>query len=319
MSLGADVSNHPELLSMLVFLAVFLLTGGGGGLVLFHLYGDHRRTVIRLRDLSAAQPAPGASGGMGQMALTALPRIGNLILPSNEEQLAFLKARLTRAGIYGPNAVKIFLGMKMMLMLVLPLAASVFPYAMGLLTGQQALTLGVMAISVGLLTPSFWLDYQRNRRQEELRRALPDILDMLVLCVEAGVSLIAAFQRVTEEVQVVHPGLAREMNIMQREIQLGLSIGDALMKFGNRCDIEEVRNLAQILLQSERYGTSSVKALRIHADTSRQQRQQNAEEKAQKAAVKILFPTLLCIFPAIFIVILGPAAYQMAALFSQMK
>jgi tight adherence protein C len=313
------VAENPELLSMLVFLAVFLLTAGIGGLVLFHLYGDHRRAVTRLRDLSAAQPTPAAPRGMGKLALFALPKIGNLILPSNEEQLAFLKTRLTRAGIYGPNAVKIFLGMKMMLMLVLPLAASVIPFAMGLLSWLQALALGVTAMGVGLLTPSFWLDYQRGRRQEELRRALPDILDMLVLCVEAGVSLIAAFQRVTEEVQVVHPGLAREMNIIQREIQLGLSIGDALLKFGDRCDIDEVRNLAQIILQSERYGTSSVKALRIHSDTSRQQRQQSAEEKAQKAAVKILFPTLLCIFPAIFIVILGPAAYQMAALFSQMK
>jgi tight adherence protein C len=259
---------------------------------------------------------PGGLDRGGKMARAALPLIGDLILPNNAEQLAFLKSRLTRAGIYGPNAVKIFLGIKVLLVLVLPLTAGVLPLLLGLVGWRAAGFLAVVACGVGILTPGFWLDFQRSRRQEELRAALPDILDMLVLCAEAGVSIHAAFQRVTEEVQVVHPGLAREMNIMHSEIQIGLSIGDALLKFAERCDIDEVRTLAQIIQQAERYGTSTVKALRLHADTSRQARQLRAEEQAQRAAVKILFPTLLCIFPAIFIVILGPAAYQIAAMFS---
>ena len=107
------------------------------------------------------------------------------------------------------------------------------------------------------------------------------------------------------------------MNIMQREIQLGLSTGEALKKMGERCGLEDVRDLASVLLQSERFGASMVKALRQHAESWRQERQQRAEEQAHKSAVKILFPTLLCIFPAIFIVLLGPAAFQMAALFSK--
>src|SRR5439155_20687801 len=110
-----------------------------------------------------------------------------------------------------------------------------------------------------------------------------------------------------------------ELDIIQREMQMGLSCGEAMKKFAGRCDLEEVRNLASVLLQSERFGAGVVKALRIHADTARQERQQRAEEVAQKAAVKILFPTLLCIFPAIFIVILGPAAYQIAGMLSKMK
>src|SRR5262249_42893053 len=170
----------------------------------------------------------------------------------------------------------------------------------------------VVALGVGMLTPSLWVDYQRKRRQAELRRALPDAVDMLVLCVEAGLSLRAAVQRGTAELQLPHPRLARAMDIQLREVQLGLSVGEAMQKFGERCGLDEVRELAAVLLQSERYGTASVKALRLHSETCRQQRQQRAEERAQKAAVKILFPTLLCIFPAIFIVILGPAAYQIA-------
>ena len=129
--------------------------------------------------------------------------------------------------------------------------------------------------------------------------------------------MTAAFQRVTGEVLLVHPLLGEEMSMMQREIQLGLSTGEALKKMGERCGLDDVRELASVLLQSERYGASVVKALRMHADSWRAERQQRIEELAQKAAVKILFPTLLCIFPAIFIVLLGPAAFQMATLFAK--
>jgi tight adherence protein C len=311
--------NDADLVSMLVFLGVFLGTVGAGGLVLARLYGDNRKAVERLRNLSPTGKAGPETAG-GETALGGLlPRAGNLLLPSNRDQLAQLKTRLTQAGIYGPNSVKIFLGVKVLLMVLLPATAAVLPLVLELLTWERAVMIGGVACGVGMLTPSFWLDYQREARKNDLRRAIPDTIDMLVLCMEAGVSLIAAFQRVAEELRIVHPGLAKELNIIQREIQLGLSIGDALMKFGDRCDIDEVRNLATVIQQSERYGASSVKALRVHSESCRQERQQKAEEKAQKASVKILFPTLLCIFPAIFIVILGPAAYQIGSMFSKMR
>jgi tight adherence protein C len=142
---------------------------------------------------------------------------------------------------------------------------------------------------------------------------------MLVLCVEGGVSMTSAMQRVASELQTAHPVLGAELNILLREMQMGLSAGAAMKKLAERCDLEEVHNLASVLLQSERFGAGVVKALRLHADMARQERQQKAEEMAQKAAVKIIFPTLLCIFPAIFIVILGPAAYQIAGMVSKMK
>jgi len=152
-----------------------------------------------------------------------------------------------------------------------------------------------------------------------LRRGLPDALDMIVLCVEGGVSLTSALQRVTAELQTAHPTLGLEMNVAQREMMLGLSPGEAFQKLAHRTGLDEARSLSNVLLQAERYGAGLVKALRIHADTLRHQRQQKAEEMAQKAAVKILFPTLLCIFPAIFIVILGPAAFKIAEIFSKMN
>jgi tight adherence protein C len=140
---------------------------------------------------------------------------------------------------------------------------------------------------------------------------------MLVLCLEGGVTFAAAMQRVTDELQVVHAELGVEMTIVQREMQLGLSAGDALRKFADRCGLADVRDLANVIQQSERYGASVTRALRTFADSARTERQQKAEEEAQKAAVKILFPTLLCIFPAIFIVVLGPAAFQMARIFAR--
>jgi tight adherence protein C len=314
-----------ELASMAVFVAVTLGVLAVGDWLLSRLYGNPRRVASRLRGMDPASAASGPGGPAAPEAKAAgfaqslLPRIGALITPRDGANRGRLKARLTQAGIYGPNAVSILLGVQLLLTMLLPAAAGLLPFAFGLLRGWQAVLLGLTAAGVGVLTPGLWLDYQRNRRRTELHRALPDAIDMLVLCVEAGLSLPAALQRMTAELQVAHPGLAQEMNIIQRESQLGLSVGEALQKFGDRCGLDEVRQLATVVVQAECYGTSSIKALRLHAENCRRQRQQKAEERAQKAAVKIVFPTLLCIFPVIFIVIVGPAAYQIAGLLSKMK
>jgi tight adherence protein C len=306
-----------SLLSMLIFLAVFAGIGGLGFLVYHQMSGDRRRAIARLRNLGSADlPATQEKPTVRELASTALPKIGALLLPRKEAQRATLQKRLVHAGYYGSNAVHLLLGMKLILMLTLPLAGVVL-YALGNLSLKWALIVTLSASCVGMLLPGLWLDHCVKQRQRMLRNGLPDALDMLVLCMEGGISLVAAFQRVTGELYVVHPVLGREFNILQREIQLGLSAGESLRKMGERCGLDDVRDLASVLLQSERFGASMVKALRQHADAWRIERQQRAEEMAQKAAVKILFPTMLCIFPAIFIVLLGPAAMQMARLFSK--
>src|SRR5438067_1026350 len=138
-------------------------------------------------------------------------------------------------------------------------------------------------------------------------KAPADALDMLVLCIEGGLSMNAALQRITGELVHVHPALGEELTLVVQTVNLGLSVGEAVKQLGDRCGLEEVRDLASLLLQSERFGAGVAKTLRTHADSSRTDRQQRAEELAQKASVKILFPMLLFIFPAIFIVLLGPA------------
>jgi tight adherence protein C len=139
---------------------------------------------------------------------------------------------------------------------------------------------------------------------------LPDALDVIVVCLEAGLSISGALSRVARELGSAHPLLAQELGIVEREIQMGRSTGDAMRQLAVRFDLEELRSLAAVIKQSEQFGTSVVKAFNVYAESIRVQRHQRAEELARKAAIKILFPTVLCIFPGIFIVLLGPAAIR---------
>jgi tight adherence protein C len=305
------------LTSMLVFLLVFFAVCGFSVALFNWASKDQRRAVTRLRQLSAEQGGALSARPPALPLDAALLKIGRLLLPRSEGRRDSLKQELIRAGFYSAAATRIFVGAKALLMLVLPLVCAGIPAALGVLAWRHVPLAAISACAVGMVAPGMWLARKVNQRQRLLRGALPDALDMLVLCLEGGISLVGAFQRVTGELSAAHPVLGAEMTILEREIQLGLSAGEALKKFSERCGLDDVRELASVLLQSERYGASVVKALRTHAESWRTARQQQAEERAQQAAVKILFPTLLCIFPAIFIVLLGPAALQMAKLFAR--
>jgi tight adherence protein C len=311
------MSQWDSVVSMVVFLGVFSAIFALSVLVFVRAYGDRKRAIDRLRAMADDAPPSEIGPGLGASLRNLLPRLGGSLLPGNEGRLSSTKKNLLQAGFYHPNALSIILGVKLALMVMLPVLAAAIPYFIGVLSLNMAIVASLSASAVGMIAPSLWLERRVAERHSVLRHSLPDALDMLVLCLEGGVSMAAALQRVTTELMAIHPVLGGEMSIMQREIQLGLSAGEALKKMAERCGLAEVRDLASVWLQSERFGASMVKALRLHADTSRQERQQQIEERAQKAAVKILFPTLLCIFPAIFIVLLGPAAFQLAGLFSR--
>src|SRR5262249_21998681 len=216
-------------------------------------------------------------------------------------------------------AMVYFLGIKMLLI--------VGPLILGLLVGltgflgiglMEGAVVGAILGGLGMIGPSFWLDHQKKTRQTNFRRSLPDALDVLVICLEGGLSLPAGLKRVALELKTAHPTLAYELNIVQREIQMGRSAGESLRQFAQRADLEEIRSLASLIIQTEKFGASLVKALRVHADTLRQKRLFYAEEMAQKAATKVLFPTVLFILPCIFVVILGPAVIQIWGMFSRL-
>jgi tight adherence protein C len=272
---------------------------------------DRRKTAARLRSIGGG-PALKQEG----WTFVALPSLQAFSTLTTKNRVVELRMKLLQAGYRRASAPMIFIAIRVLLVLAVVLGGA----SAGLIAGWSWKKNAFVAFTSGaaaMIAPGIWLGSRVKSRQQLLRNALPDALDMLVLCLEGGAGFSAAMQKVTDELNVVHPILGLEMNIIQREIQLGLSAGESLMKFADRCGLADVRDLAMVISQSERFGASLTKALRNFTEAARHDRQQQAEERAQKAAVKILFPTLVCIFPAIFIVILGPAAFQMAKMFSR--
>jgi tight adherence protein C len=215
-----------------------------------------------------------------------------------------LRRRLVRGGFQSPGAPAVYWGIRIALPLALMAATLLFvPFA-----GTIGLLFGVLAAGFGWLAPSFYLDTRIRKRQKELRLALPDTLDLLVTTVEAGLGLNQAMVRVAQEISQVSPQMAQELTLVNLEIRAGKSREESLRALGDRSGVEDLRSLATMLIQTDRFGTSVVQALRVHADTMRVKRKQRAEEEAAKTAVKILFPLLVFIFPALFVVLMGPAA-----------
>jgi tight adherence protein C len=249
---------------------------------------------------------------------SAARRILNLaarLVPNDQRERTQLEARLMHAGIYAAWAPSVFLTVKLCLIVVPPVLGFVLGEA-GVFEPRRSLLYGATAGGFGILLPRLWLDRRKARRQAALNRSLPDLLDLMVTCVQSGMSMEAALLRVTSEIEVAHPILAAEMAVVQRQIELGASPDVALRNFAERSDLGSLYSMSTLLEQARRFGTSLSDALRTQAEMMRCQREELAEELAQKAAVKILFPTLLFIFPAIFVVLVGPAAVQLAATFS---
>jgi len=220
-----------------------------------------------------------------------------------------LKERLKQAGFYRPSALHLFT-VSRILLAALPILIGYVAGRAGLLPLTQGLIFGTLASLIGTLAPSFWLDYLKTSRQTKIRRALPDAMDIMAVCLNGGLSLPGALARVSRELATAHPMLAVEFRIVERQIQMGRTTGEAVREMAQRFDLEELRSLASVILQAEKIGSSVATALEVFADTLRLRRHQRAEEMAQKASIKLLFPTLLFVFPGIFIVILGPAAIQ---------
>ncbi len=303
------------LLYLEVFLAVFLGVAVLLAYLSRRLQRDVWRGVNRLRQASGEPREGEERGGVGGLVWDLLFKSGGILLPRMAGRIR-LESRLSRAGLTGPGAARVFVGVQLLLAMLLPGLAFLLCSAAGLPPGGTLLLCGGAA-GVGVVAPGLWVDRRRAKRQSVLRRSLPDALDLMVLCLEGGGTLSSALQRVAEDLEAAHPLLAAEWRLIQHEMRMGLSAGEAVQRFGERCDLEDVRDLAVVLQQAERFGTGMAKTLRLHADASRLERRQRAEETAQKASVKILFPTLLCIFPAIFIVLLGPAALQIARMLAR--
>jgi len=227
-----------------------------------------------------------------------------------------LQVKLIRAGIYNERAIPLFLGVKLGGLLVLPM---LFLFLLWDHTSQRSLLMGIPIglCTLGYVLPNFILNRMVSSRQKKIREALPDALDLLVVCVEAGQGLDAAIKRVSEELLESSPIISQELLMVNLEIMAGLERQQALKNLGERTGVEELISLCNVLIQSDRFGTSIGQALKTQSDYIRTARRQKLEGLAAKTPVKLLFPMLLFIFPAIMVVILGPAIIKLTEFFSK--
>lgn len=241
----------------------------------------------------------------------AAPALSKPLMPKSESEQSQLRTRLSAAGWRGETAVSIYLGIKL-LTILLGLIVSTVVYAS--LKGLQTGVWYAAAIGggVGFFLPDLIVGMRRKERHDAIFYALPDALDLMVICVEAGLALDAAMKRVAQEMRHTAPLLSREVELANLQLQMGRGREEVLHALGERNDVDDLRALAAILIQADKFGSSVGQALRVQSDSMRTRRSQQAEERAQKTAVKLLFPLILFIFPGIFIVLVGPAGIMIA-------
>jgi tight adherence protein C len=288
------------------FITVFVLIGSAGLLIFY-------RETIQAR-ISAAINPPRAKEQKTlkttlqdtRDVLEGVVERFEKVVPKSEQEVSVAQQRLVRAGFREDSAIKILYGIKVLL----PLALIAVLLITGL--GLHSFFLLIAAAGIGFIGPDFVLGKLISNRQAKIRRGLPDVLDMLVICVEAGLSMDQATARTAEELRFAQPVLSDELSVVALEQRAGATRADAWKHLAERTGVDVVRNLVSMLVQSEQFGTSVAKTLRVHSDTLRTKRVQEIEEKAAKLSVKLLFPLVFFIFPSLFVVVLGPAVIMMA-------
>ena len=225
------------------------------------------------------------------------------------KQLSGGRLLLNQAGYRTMVAYKIYWMVRVCLPVLLGGLLYGYGKAVGM-PGQRITLLYVTSLILGLVFPNFFLRRKARKRQEEITDALPDGLDLLVVCVEAGLGINAAFVKITEEFQLTNPVLSEEFDIVNREMMAGKPRTDALRSLSDRTGVEDVKSLVAMLIQTEKLGTSLAQSLRVHSDSLRTRRRQRAEESAAKTTTKLIFPLAFLLFPAMFVVMLGPGVIQ---------
>jgi tight adherence protein C len=288
------------LLPLLAFLFASLLVVGGA-MALSPASGAIER---RLGEVTGT-PVKSAleSPRYEQIAVGWLKRIGAMA-PSSPKEMGKLQQKLTYAGYRGREALVIFFGIR------LACALSLFALFATPVVMRPNIFVALAACGFGYLVPSMLLGRSAKKRQHRIRLGLPDALDLLVVSVEAGLGLDQALQRVSAELAFAHPDLCDELRQINFELRAGKARAEALHNLADRTGVDDISSLVAMLVQTDKFGTSVAQSLRVHSDTVRTKRRQRAEEAAAKTGVKMVFPLVFCIFPAIWVVTIGPAAIK---------
>jgi tight adherence protein C len=285
------------LLPLLGFVFVSLLIAAAA----LALSGSAGTVERRLAEIGGVTVAEGPSYDF--MVVDALKRMGR-VAPQSPSEMGKLQRRLVAAGFRTNEALVVFLGIRV------ATAAALFALLATPFVFRPNLPLALGAAALGYLLPNIVLARLEKRRQHRLRLSLPDALDLLVVSVEAGLGLDLAIQRVGEELSFAHRELCDELRLINFELRAGKPRTEALHNLGERTGVDDIVSLVAMLVQTDKFGTSVAQSLRVHSETLRTKRRQRAEEAAAKTGVKMVFPLVFCIFPAIWVVTLGPAVIK---------
>ena len=289
------------LLPLLAFIFASLLVTAAGLTFSPSAAGDVERRLGELTGVAVKAPSDGAD--YKKVFVNSLKRLGNVAPRSTSEQ-GKLQQRLVAAGFRGSEALVVFFGIR------LGAALGLFALLLSPILIQPSLPVALVACLLGYTIPAMVLARLAKRRQHRIRLALPDALDLLVVSVEAGLGLDQAIQRVGQELEFAHPDLCDELRLINLELRAGRPRAEALHNLAERTGVDDVSSLVAMLVQTDKFGTSVAQSLRVHSETLRTKRRQRAEEAAAKTGVKMVFPLVFCIFPAIWVVTIGPAAIK---------
>ena len=294
-------------MALMIPLLVFVFVTLAVVSVYWLLFRPASATTQRLRDIASPDHVPTAHSLTTAAALVEqVAEPFTRLMPPSPDELATLQRKLMYAGYRAPNAAPLYRAIQLICLLGFPAVTWV-----GVSIAQRPLSKSIgfilFAFLAGYLLPRLTLDHLVARRQLALQWGLTDALDLLVVTIEAGMDFNAALLRVCEELKAAHPALCEEFELTNLEIRVGRSRSHALRNLGERTGVEDLRTLCTMLIQADRFGTSVGKAIRVYAHTMRTKRRQRAEQAAQRAAVKLLLPLALFLFPTLFIVVLGPA------------
>ncbi len=289
-----------------IFSALVVALGYGASWALAS--GAPGRRRLRELETGAGTPEPLASVTLATPMSPGLKRL-TATVPKSPKGVSRVQRRLATAGFHSGRATAIFVVAE----LLLPVAFACVPlFFMGVRDGWMPALIGA---AMGWMIPGFWLSRQMKARKRQIQNGLPDALDLLIVCLESGSSIDQGVVKVSEELAIAYPALAEELRLITAEIRAGKPRMDAFKNFSDRTKVEDVRVLVAMLIQTDRFGTSMGQALRTHAETSRSKRRQRAEEHAAKLGVKLVFPLVLCLFPAFYVVVLGPMVTKFVRIF----
>ncbi len=316
------MSPEPEHIQVLVSVAAFLATGLflTGIILLWRDYATRRRLVKRVKESTEDWEVPELGSpvtltpGVEEKnpVLRLVSALGASVRPRESHQYSAMRLKFLRADVRRLNAQAIFWGSKILLAIVLPVVfLSLRIASLKTVTPAFTMAICVLLALIGFYLPDGWLERRIRRRKEVIRKGLPDALDLLVVCVEAGMGLDAAMNRVAEEIGLTNKPLSDELKLFGLELRAGKQRQDAMRNMAARIDLEDINSLVTLLIQTDKFGTSLAQTLRVYSDTFRTKRFIKAEEIAAKLPVKLMFPMILFIFPALFVAILGPSVVRL--------